>query len=263
MLHTTNFRILNRLFLFLVSAWLSGHNCYALSEGARAKGFVFLHEVDPSIMLSLRYTTNENFVGTPVDGYKRSDVAVMTKQTAEALKKVQEEVAKDGYSLVVYDAYRPQKAVGHFIRWGKDVASQTKKTDYYPRIDKDTVFELGYVLKRSGHSRGSTVDLTLIKLGNQLHEVQTSKRMLFDGFTINFLDDGTVDMGSSFDLFDLASHYENNLIADEYKTRRGYLKEKMTKHGFKPLADEWWHFTLQNEPYPATQDSSYFDFDIE
>ena len=117
--------------------------------------------------------------------------------------------------------------------------------------------------KRSGHSRGSTVDLTLIKIGNTLHEIQEQKRTLSDGFTITLLDDGTVDMGSSFDLFDTASHHENNLIADECKTQRKYLTEKMIKYNFKIYSEEWWHFTLKNEPYPATKESSYFDFDIE
>lgn len=233
-----------------------------LSEEAKAKGFVYLHEIDPTILVSLRYTTDENFVGKPVDGYKKP-VVIMTKQAAQALKKVQEEVAKDGYSLVIYDAYRPQQAVDHFMRWSKDVTDQTKKAHYYPRVDKAKVFELGYVAERSGHSRGSTVDLTLIKKSASLHPIIEKKRTLLDGFTITLLDDGTVDMGSSFDLFDVASHYENNLIADEHKERRTYLKNVMEKHGFKNYAEEWWHFTLKNEPYSAHLDSSYFNFPIE
>lgn len=233
-----------------------------LSPEARAKGFVYLHEVDPTIQVSLRYLTSENFVGKSVDGYKKP-VVVMTKQAALALKKVQEEVEKDGYSLVVYDAYRPQQAVDHFVRWGKDTKNQSKKAEYYPRINKAQVFELGYVAAKSGHSRGSTVDLTLIKKTQQLHDLSVKERTLEDGFVIKILDDGTVDMGSSFDLFDVASHTENDLIADEYKPLRAYLKEVMARHGFKNLADEWWHYTLLNEPYPADQESSYFNFPIE
>lgn len=251
------------LFLFIVGIFVVIQGCYALSEEARAKGFVFLHEIDPTILVSLRYATSENFVGAPVDGYKRSDVVVLTRQTAEALKKVQEEVKKDGYSLVVYDAYRPQKAVNHFVRWGLDVVNQTKKSHYYPRVEKDQCFELGYIAKRSGHSRGSTVDLTLIKIGNSLHKIQEQKRTLSDGFVIDFLDDGTVDMGSSFDLFDVASHHENALIQENFKAQRAYLTKKMLDHGFKTFPEEWWHFTLKNEPYPYTEDSSYFDFNIE
>jgi D-alanyl-D-alanine dipeptidase len=238
-------------------------SCYALSDEARAKGFVFLHEIDPTIRCSIRYFSNENFVGTNIDGYKRGDTVIITKQAAEALKKVQQEVLADGYSLVIYDAYRPQKAVNHFVRWGKNIKDQIKKADYYPRIDKKTVFKLEYIVTRSGHSRGSTVDLTLIKCSDKLHKINIKERKMLDGTPYKFLDDGTIDMGSSFDLFDCASHHKNNLIASKYKIRRAYLAEKMLKHGFKHYEDEWWHFTLINEPYPANFDSSYFNFDIE
>jgi len=192
-----------------------------MSKEARDKGFVYLSEVDPTIIISPRYSTTENFVGNIVYGYTQP-VIMLTKQAAEALKQVQQEVTKDGYSLVVYDAYRPQRAVNHFMRWSNDLADQTKKSYYYPRVDKDKVFELGYVAARSGHSRGSTVDLTLIKLGNSLHPIQEKKRKLLDGFEITLLDDGTVDMGSSFDLFDEASHHENNLIEEQFKQIRAY-----------------------------------------
>lgn len=236
--------------------------CCALSEYARSKGFVYLHEVDPTIRISVRYAGSENFVGKPVDGYKRP-VIIMTQQAAQALQKVQAAVQKDGYSLIVYDAYRPQRAVNHFMRWSEDVADQTKKSAYYPRVNKADVFELGYVAKRSGHSRGSTVDLTLIKTEQELVDIETRDRKLLDGFTIQLLDDGTVDMGSSFDLFDVASHYANDLIEEKFKARRAYLKDVMEAHGFKNYAREWWHFTLKNEPYPADQSESYFDFEVE
>lgn len=237
-------------------------SCFALSEYARAKGFVYLHEVDPTILVSLRYNSNENFVGNYVDGYKKS-VVIMTQQAAEALKKVQEDVRKDGYSLVVYDAYRPQQAVNHFMRWSEDVADQSKKSQYYPRVNKADVFELGYVAKRSGHSRGSTVDLTLIRAGQELHDITEKDRTLLDGYPIKMLDDGTVDMGSSFDLFDTASHFENNLVEEQFKLLRIYLKNVMEKHGFKNYAEEWWHFTLRDEPFTRDRDESYFNFPIE
>lgn len=246
----------------LCSLVLSLNSVYALTSETRAKGFVYLHEVDPSIKISLRYHSDENFVGAVVNGYK-NDVVILTKQAAEALARVQADVKKDGYCLVVYDAYRPQQAVDHFMRWSKDVVDQDKKDYYYPRVDKARVFELGYVAERSGHSRGSTVDLTLIKEGESVRGVKSVRRILLDGFSIAYLDDGTVDMGSSFDLFDVASHYENEVIAQEYKTRRTYLKNVMEKHGFKNYSEEWWHFTLRNEPFPANQDSSYFNFSVE
>jgi D-alanyl-D-alanine dipeptidase len=252
----------NLFLAFVVCYFAVVSSCFAMSEEARKKGFVYLHEIDPTILTSPRYSTVENFVGCVVDGYKKP-VIVMTKQAAEALKKVQQAVAADGYSLVVYDAYRPQRAVNHFMRWSRDVKDQAKKSQYYPRVDKADVFKLGYVAERSGHSRGSTVDLTLIKKGDSLHPIQEKTRKLLDGFTITLLDDGTVDMGSSFDLFDTASHFENALIGKPFKSLRTYLQTMMIKFGFKPYAEEWWHFTLKDEPYPAAEDSSYFDFVVE
>lgn len=248
--------------LFLLLGLLVAALCNALASEVRAKGFVYLHEVDPTILISPRYYSNENFLGARVDGY-RNLVIVITRQAAEALKNVQADLKKDGYSLVVYDGYRPQRGVNHFMRWSEDVADQLKKSQYYPRVDKAKVFELGYVARRSGHSRGSTIDLTIIKDGQQLSEIKEEKRVLLDGYTITLLNDGTVDMGASFDLFDKASHIENDLVPQEFKQMRTYLRTAMQKHGFKPYSNEWWHFTLSNEPFPADQDSSYFDFEIE
>jgi len=257
-----NFR--QKMFLLLI---INSFNFFEINyaiipEAMRAKGFVYLSEVDSTILVSLRYNTNENFVGKPVDGYKKS-VVIVTKPTAEALKQVNDELKKDGYRLVVYDAYRPQRAVNHFMRWSLDIKDQPKKAQYYPRVDKAKVFELGYVAKKSGHSRGSTVDLTIIKDGQSLHEIKEEERTLADGYVIKFLDDGTVDMGSSFDLFDTASHFENYLVKNKYKTLRTYLTNLMSKHGFKGYENEWWHFTLKNEPFPADKAESYFDFEIE
>lgn len=247
---------------FFAMALLTSRYVVALSAQAQAKGFVELSSIDPTIQVSLRYFSNENFVGRLVQGYKKS-VVIMTEKTAQALKKVQEDVSKDGYCLVVYDAYRPQQAVQDFMTWSVYIEDQLKKSQYYPRVDKARVFELGYVAERSGHSRGSTVDLTIIKKGSTVHPVREEKRTLLDGFTITFLNDGTVDMGSSFDLFDVASHFKNDVIAAEYKERRTYLQNVMVKHGFKPYAEEWWHFTLKNEPFPPGTDSHYFNFPVE
>ncbi len=255
---------LKQLFMVLglLMTMVNNGACYALPPEARAQGFVYLHEVDPTIQVSLRYNSNENFIGKPIDGYKNS-VVIMIQEAAQALKEVQAAVKKDGYCLVVYDAYRPQRAVDNFIRWADDIADQPKKTHYYPRVNKADVFELGYVAKRSGHSRGSTVDLTLIRDGQSVHEVKEQKRKLSDGFTIIYLDDGTVDMGSSFDLFDEASHGTSKLVAEPYQKLRTYLRTVMEKHGFKTIPEEWWHFTLKNEPYPANRDSSYHNFPVE
>jgi D-alanyl-D-alanine dipeptidase len=233
-----------------------------LSQEARAQGFVYLHEVDPTIIVSLAYATPYNFLGRVVTGYKRP-VAIMTQQAAHALKRVQQDVQKDGYSLVVYDAYRPQQAVDDFVQWGKNLGDQSEKSFYYPRINKAQVFEQGYVAFKSGHSRGSTVDVTLIKKGTVPHASRVHRRTLRDGYTLNFLDDGTVDMGSSFDLFDRASHTENSLIPEKYFVSRRYLSNVMARHGFKNLPDEWWHFTLIDEPFPADKPASYFNFCVE
>lgn len=234
----------------------------SLSKEARSKGFVYLNEIDPTIIISPRYATPENFVGKIIDGYKKPAI-ILTKECAEALKKVQENIRKDGYSLVVYDAYRPQKAVNNFISWANNLTDQSTKSKYYPRVNKEKIFELGYISKRSSHSRGSTVDLTLIKKGNTLQPIKEKKCKLLDNFEIIILDDGTVDMGSSFDLFDKASHYENNLIENKFKKLRTYLKNVMEKHGFKNCTEEWWHFSLKDERYIENIKENYFDFNME
>lgn len=252
-------KILIYSFFVLLSHFIGS---FALSDFARSKGFVCLDEIDPTIQRSLRYFTEENFLGTRVDGYK-TDRVVLLKEVALALKEVQKDFKKDGYCLVVYDAYRPQKAVDHFVRWTQDTQDQKKKSQYYPRADKDKFFELGYIAKRSGHSLGSRVDLTIIKKGKKPHAIVEKKRKLIDGFEIIYLDDGTIDMGSSFDLYDQASHISGNLITKKQKASRDYLQDVMQRHGFIAYPNEWWHFNIVNEPYSANLDSSYFDFDIE
>lgn len=248
--------------LFVFSVTCVGGICYALSEQARDKGFVYLHEVDPTILVSVRYATSDNFVGQPVDGYT-VPVIITTLHAAQALHKVQQNVKKDGYCLVVYDAYRPQQAVDYFISWSTLADDQRMKHEYYPRVDKREVFTLGYIAKRSGHSRGSTFDLTLIRDGQNVHPIEIKERVLSDGFSIKFLDDGTVDMGSSFDLLDIASHTATDLIDSSARALRIYLKNVMKKHGFKNYSKEWWHFTLKNEPFPADREDSYFGFPVE
>jgi zinc D-Ala-D-Ala dipeptidase len=131
---------------------------------------------------------------------------------------------------------------------------------FYPRVDKENLFALGYIGKKSGHSRGSTVDLTLMELDKQIQPVSFKEETMADGKTVlPFLGDGTIDMGSSFDLFDEASHYKNNVLSQSQKQHRSYLEKAMKEGGFKSYAEEWWHFTLNNEPFP----NAYFNFDIE
>jgi D-alanyl-D-alanine dipeptidase len=246
-------------------------------------GFTYLDQVDSSIQVSLRYQMSENFMGTPIDGYictqpQGSNRVVLTEQAARALKAVQEDVRKDGYSLLVYDAFRPQRAVDHFARWSADVANvnSVRKAQYYPNIDKSELFAKGYIAHRSGHSRGSTVDLTLIAVDKQVTNPQYSVREFAVDPSKNsiigshdyrvqanvihwpFLEDSSVDMGTSFDLMDVASHGDYPHLPAKCIQMRQYLDAKMVAHGFQGYDQEWWHFTLLNEPFPDT----YHDFPV-
>ena len=223
------------------------------------QGFVYLHDVISNIQISLRYATDENFVGRIVDGYL-DNVSIVTLATANALKQVQQTANDKGYELVIYDSYRPQKSVDHFIRWSEDQDDpQRTKEHYYPRIEKANAFQLGYIAKKSGHTRGSTVDLTIIPLGERVQHPLTPKKRIFkDNSTILFLNDGTVDMGSSFDLLDEISHTDCPVITEEQHQRRMMFREMMEQAGFVNYIKEWWHYTLKNEPFPQT----YFNFDV-
>ena len=224
------------------------------------ESFTHLDEIDDTILHDIRYAGPMNFVGKNVDGYC-ANRAVMTHQLAQALHKIQKIVNKDDFSLVVYDAYRPQKAVEHFSKWTEDQHNQSMKTKFYPYVDKSKAFELGFISKKSAHSRGSTVDLTLIEIGKTLkpiYEITQTKRILNDGREILFLDDGTLDMGSHFDLFDEASFHKNDLLDEKYMSRRKYLRDVMMNNGFDDYRKEWWHYCLLDEPFPDTS----FNFDI-
>ena len=201
-----------------------------------SSGFVVLSEVVPDIIQEIRYFSTYNFVGDRIDGYEQP-VALMTIEAANALKAVSDEVKAHGYRLKIYDAYRPQMAVDNFVRWAEKISDTRMKKYFYPKVDKSRLFIEGYIDAKSGHSRGSTVDLTLF-------DMKTGKE---------------VDMGGTFDYFGELSHpdYKGKLTKQQLKNRQ-YLREVMIKHGFKPLETEWWHFTLKNEPYPDT----YFTFKV-
>ena len=197
--------------------------------------FVLLSEVVPDAILEIRYYSTYNFVGKRINGYERP-VAYLTKKAAAALREVSDELVEKGYRLKIFDAYRPQRAVNHFAEWAKDVDDTKMKEYFYPEEDKSVLFEKGYINAKSGHSRGSTVDLTLF-------DMKTEKE---------------VDMGGTFDYFGLKSHPDYKGVTPRQYENRMILREAMIKHGFKPLYSEWWHFTLENEPYPDT----YFDFPV-
>lgn len=200
----------------------------------RPAGFVDLGEAVPGIGVDLRYTGENNFVGTPIEGYEVA-ICYISAEAAMALANVQEELAAFGLALKVFDAYRPQRAVDHFIRWAEDLDDTKMKAAYYPHVAKQHLFRDGYIAARSGHSRGSTVDITIVSA-----------------------DGAELDMGTPFDFFGPESHGASLAVTPQQRANRALLRSVMTKHGFRPLAEEWWHFTLVDEPYPET----YFDFPV-
>ena len=204
-------------------------------EAAAAADFVVVSQVIPDAILEIRYHSTFNFVGDRIDGYDEP-CALLTREAALALKEASDDLMAQGYRIKIYDAYRPQDAVNHFVRWAKDLGDTRMKAYFYPEVDKSQLFSSGYIAKRSGHSRGSTVDITLFDLS-------TGK---------------DADMGGTFDYFGDASHYEYKKLTPEQKNNRLILRKAMTAHGFKPISTEWWHFTLIDEPYPDT----YFNFPV-
>ena len=198
-------------------------------------GFVYVQDHIPTIEVDLVYSGSRNFVGKRIDGYV-GPRAILTEKATRALKKVQADLEERGLGLKIFDAYRPKRAVRHFYRWSKDVGDTRTKSKYYPDIDKRNLFRAGYIAKRSGHSRGSTIDLTVINLASGKE----------------------LDMGSPFDFFGKISWYKSDRVTPKQRANRKILHNAMRKHGFKPYYMEWWHFTLRKEPFPRT----YFDFEI-
>jgi D-alanyl-D-alanine dipeptidase len=223
-------------------------------------GFVDIQKVIPEALLDIRYYGPHNFLGEKVDGYM-APKCLLTRQAADALAQVQKELAPFSLSLKIYDCYRPQRAVNHFVRWAKDINSSKTKKEFYPTVDKRNLFKDGYIDSKSGHSRGSTVDLTIVPFpaprqqdfipGQKLSECYLPAAKRFR--------DNTIDMGTGFDCFHELSHTLNNNIGNQQKINRLLLISLMEKHGFRNYDKEWWHYTLNNEPYPNT----YFDFVIE
>lgn len=225
------------------------------AEANLPKGFVFLTDIDPTIVEKVRYYGSDNFMGRPVPGYTVNRI-IITEQAAHALKQVNTALKEMGYRLVVYDAYRSQTSVNAFIEWGNHPEDNIAKPLYYPTLKKNEIFEEGYVSPKSQHSRGSTVDLTIIPLNETLKPIKIESRTLSNNETIPFLNDNTLDMGASFDLFHRASHHQSILISEEQQKNRDLLRSEMDKAGFQPYDTEWWHYSLKNEPFPDT----YFDF---
>lgn len=229
-----------RLFIsILLVCMLAAHALAGSTPSQIPDGFGYCETVIPAVSTELRYATAHNFVGEKIDGY-RQPRCIMTHQALIALRNVQKELLPFGLGLKVFDAYRPQRAVDHFVRWAGNLDDTRMKAEFYPRVDKKNLFKDDYIAARSGHSRGSTVDLTIVALrggasGNEL------------------------DMGTRFDFFGPESWPDHPAMTTEQRANRLLLQLVMKKHGFKPYPKEWWHFTLEAEPFPAT----YFDFPVE
>ncbi len=224
------------------------------------EGFVDIKEVIPEIQLDIRYCGAHNFVGERVDGYL-APKCILTNEAAEALLNVQKELEPFSLTLKVYDCYRPQRAVDHFVRWAKEIDNTKTKKEFYPTVDKKNLFKDGYIDSKSGHSRGSTLDLTIVPFpASKQQDYIPGQKLSACYLPANKrFRDNSIDMGTGFDCFHELSHTANKNIGQQQKINRLLLKTLMEKHGFKNYDLEWWHFTLKNEPYPYT----YFDFSIE
>jgi zinc D-Ala-D-Ala dipeptidase len=205
--------------------------CLSLAPAALARpvGFVNAADLAPGLAVDMAYAGSDNFVGRPIDGYEAS-VCLLTQEAAMALAAAQTQLQPFGLGLKVRDCYRPKQAVAHFVRWARDLSDQARKAAFYPNVDKRDLFKLGYIAERSGHSRGSTVDLTVIDRASGAE----------------------LDMGGSFDLFDTLSWPSDPRPTPTQRANRALLAQVMAANGFRGLTEEWWHFTLRNEPYPRT-----------
>ena len=216
----------------LAAALLAGVSSSALAQ-QRPAAFVDAAAVVPGLIVDARYAGAHNFVGRPIAGYE-APRCLLTQAAAAALAEVARDLVPRGLVLKAFDCYRPTRAVANFVRWARDLSDTAGKREFYPDVDKSTLFRDGYISSRSGHSRGSTVDLTLARADGQ-----------------------ELDMGTPFDFFSPRSWPAANVSA-EAKANRAVLASAMRRHGFRPYDKEWWHFTLSHEPFPDT----YFDFPV-
>jgi D-alanyl-D-alanine dipeptidase len=217
----------------LIAAVLVAVSAPAALAQERPAAFVDVASVVPGVIVDMRYAGSHNFVGRPIDGYE-APRCLLAQQAATALAEVARDLAARGLRIKVFDCYRPVRAVANFVRWARDLRDIAGKAEFYPDVDKSTLFRDGYISAHSGHSRGSTVDLTLARDGREL------------------------DMGTPFDFFSRRSWPGSADVSDEAKADRALLAAAMRRRGFRPYDREWWHFTLSREPYP----NSYFDFPV-
>ena len=225
---------MKRLFLVVLMLFIFVQTAIASQISYDKSDFAPVYTVVDDAAYDMRYYSSNNFTGNRIKGYK-APIAYMTKESLKALSVAAAVLRKQGYRLLIWDTYRPQKAVDNFVSWINDANNPGDKS-FYPELKKSDLIKGNYIARKSGHTRGSTIDLTIIKT-----------------------DGSFVDMGGTFDLFSEISHYDNQKLTSEQKKNRKILRDAMTKAGFKGIYSEWWHYTLKNEPYPDT----YFDFDIE
>lgn len=222
-------------YLFLIHLLTLSLLFSCASQREIPNSFVNLKDRIPNLEIDLRYYGNHNFLGRRVKGYEANKVFI-SKEAANALVQIQKELNQQGLGIKVFDAYRPQQAVNNFKDWALDIADTAAKKEFYPDVDKRNLFKLGYIAEKSGHSRGSTIDLTIIKLQDKQE----------------------LDMGTGFDYFGEPSHHDYSNLSAQQKANRKLLKDIMEKHGFKAIEEEWWHYTLKNEPFK----DQYFDFKV-
>jgi len=227
--------------------------CVATAHAEAPAGFVKLSEIDPTIVQIMGYAGSDNFIGRPIAGYQ-APVCYLTRQAAETLKGVQAELLKQNMKLVVWDCYRPRKAVLDFLSWSTDPKSQSMKSEFYPREDKATLFNRGYVARHSAHSSGSTVDLGIISVDG--HAAPTKDQCgAYPRLPTN---ESLLDFGTGLDCLDVQAGTGAVGLTDQQKENRKLLADLMTTAGFRPYSKEWWHFQLANEPFPKRE----FDFDV-
>jgi D-alanyl-D-alanine dipeptidase len=224
-----------RLLLTIVMIAAASSACAEVQAESRPASFVDVATIAPGLIVEMRYCGSHNFVGRPIDGYEKP-VCLLTRQAAAALAQVMRDLAPQGLALKVFDCYRPARAVAHFVRWARDLADVARKPEFYPAVDKRNLFRDGYIAARSGHSRGSTLDLALVRSA----------------------DDKELDMGTPFDFFGPRSWPSDRQVSAEAQRNRALLAQAMRRRGFVRYVKEWWHFTLRHEPFRH----SYFDFPV-
>lgn len=236
----------------------------ALAGFALPKGFVYLRDIDPTIVEDIRYAGSHNFVGRPIEGYRAAE-CILSDRAATALKTVQSMLAEKKLSLIVWDCYRPKRAVDDFLQWSKDPTHAEMKAEFYPRTDKQRLFALGYLATRSAHSRGSTVDLGIVpssfSLSSPPNSLPALKPLSLKPCTLpkgERFEDGTIDLGTGYDCLDALGSTSNASVGELALRNRQMLKSYMLKAGFRPYAREWWHFELNNEPF----NRQGFDFEV-